>query len=295
MEDFLKSLALGISCGAIYALIAVSYVIIYKATRVFAFSQTGLLVLGAYFAYQCLIPWHLPLWCAVIATIAMGAGIGFLLEATCMRPLIGQPIMAPIIVTLGLMLLLRGVGLVFWHGDVMGYGDKFLPLGVWKIGFLTLPQIQAYAFIICVAVITALLLFYRYTRMGLAMRVAHEDHSVAQNLGIRVTLIFRVSWILSCAVAVVTGILLGNVQGAGIDLDANGLVAIAAILLGGLESFLGAVIAGLFIGILQIFVIAYLSALLPGEITLMIPFTLSLFILIIKPYGFFGLTRIERI
>ena len=193
------------------------------------------------------------------------------------------------------MLFFRGIALLFWHGEVEGYGEAFLPLGSWNIGFLNLPKIQVYGFMICMIVIAVLISFYKYTRTGLGMRVVHEDHLVAQNLGVNVKRIFKYSWIFSCSVAVIGGMLLGNIQGVGIDLDANGLVAIAAVLFGGLESFGGAVIAGLVIGIVQIFAIQYLGALLPGEITMLVPFVFLLLILLIKPYGLFGLVRIERL
>ncbi|HDH87738.1 MAG: hypothetical protein DRG35_06820 [Deltaproteobacteria bacterium] len=295
MELFLKSLMLGFASGGIYSLVAVSYVIIYKATRIFAFSQAGMLIIGAYVMWQCLIVWSLPIWLSILISLAIGAAIALIIERTCTRPLIGQPILAPIVVTLGIMLLFRGIGLLFWHGEVEGYGASFLPLGAWKIGFMSLPKIQAYGFIVCMVVIALLISFYKYTRTGLGMRVVHEDHLVAQNLGINVKRIFQFSWIFSCMVAVIAGMLLGNIQGVGLDLDANGLVAIAAVLFGGMESFGGAVIAGLAIGIIQIFVIQYLGALMPGEITMLVPFVFLLLILIIKPYGLFGLVRIERL
>lgn len=295
MEQFLKSVILGLASGGIYALVAVSYVIIYKATRIFAFSQAGMLVIGAYTMWQCLIIWNLSIWISVLISLAIGAAIALIIERSCMRPLIGQPILAPIVVTLGVMLFFRGIALLFWHGEVEGYGEAFLPLGSWNIGFLNLPKIQVYGFMICMIVIAVLISFYKYTRTGLGMRVVHEDHLVAQNLGVNVKRIFKYSWIFSCSVAVIGGMLLGNIQGVGIDLDANGLVAIAAVLFGGLESFGGAVIAGLVIGIVQIFAIQYLGALLPGEITMLVPFVFLLLILLIKPYGLFGLVRIERL
>jgi branched-chain amino acid transport system permease protein len=295
MEDFLKSIMLGLASGGIYALVAVSYVIIYKATRIFAFSQAGMLVIGSYTMWQCLIVWNLPIWISVLITLAIGSAIALIIERACMRPLIGQPILAPIVVTLGVMLFFRGIALLFWHGEVEGYAESFLPLGSWNIGFLNLPKIQVYGFIICMMVIAILISFYKYTRTGLGMRVVHEDHLVAQNLGINVKRIFKYSWIFSCSVAVIGGMLLGNIQGVGVDLDHNGLVAIAAVLFGGLESFGGAVIAGLLIGIIQIFAIQYLGTLLPGEITMLVPFVFLLLILLIKPYGLFGLVRIERL
>jgi len=295
MEGVLKCLILGICSGGVYALIALGYVIIYKATRVFPFSQAAVLLIGAYVMYQCLIVAHLPIAVSVFISLAAGAVAGLIIERLCMRPLIGQPILAPIVVTLGLMLLIRGVCLAIWGGDVYGYGEHFLPGGSWQVGFLNIPQIQIYALVIAMAVVGLLLLFFNKTNTGLAMRVTHEDHLMAQNLGINVRRVFQYTWVLACLVGVIAGMLLGNIQGVGLDLDANGLIAIAAALFGGLESIGGAIIAGLTVGILQLFTIGYVARFLPGETTMMVPFVFLLLILLFKPYGLFGLVRIERL
>lgn len=295
MEETIKSIVLGICSGGIYALLAISYVVIYKSTRVFPFSQAAVLIIGAYLMWYSLMVWHLPIWLSFLITCSGGALLGIVVERAFMRPLIGQPILAPIVVTLCLMLLLRGIGILMGKGDIQGFGESFLPVGAWKLGFLHLPKIQVYGFILSSLLIVALMLFYEKTRVGLGMRVVHEDHVVAQNLGINVKRIFQYSWIISCIIAVIAGMLLGNIQGVGLPLDANGLIAIAAVLFGGLESFTGAIVAGLAIGILQMLTIQYIAPLLPGETTMMIPFVFLLLILFIKPYGLFGLIRIERL
>jgi branched-chain amino acid transport system permease protein len=295
MEEIIKSVVLGICSGGIYALLAICYVVIYKSTRVFPFSQAAVLIIGAYLMWFCLIVWHLPIWVGFLITCAGGAVLGMIVERAFMRPLVGQPILAPIVVTLCLMLLLRGIGILMGQGNIQGYGESFLPQGAWKLGFLHIPQIQVYGFILCALLIVALMLFYAKTRAGLGMRVVHEDHVVAQNLGVNVKRIFQYSWVISCVIAVIAGMLLGNIQGVGLDLDANGLIAIAAVLFGGLESFTGAIIAGLAIGILQMLTIQFIAPLLPGETTMMAPFVFLLLILFIKPYGLFGLVKIERL
>ncbi len=295
MEEVLKAIVLGICSGGIYALLGISYVVIYKSTRIFPFSQAAVLIIGAYVMWFCIIAWHLPVWLGFLITCAAGALLGMIIERAFMRRLVGQPILAPIVVTLCLMLLLRGVGILMGKGNIQGYGESFLPLGAWVVGFFHVPKIQIYGFIVCSLLIGGLMLFYEKTSVGLGMRVVHEDHVVAQNLGINVKRIFQYSWVISCIIAVIAGMLLGNIQGVGLALDANGLIAIAAVLFGGLESFAGAIMAGLAIGILQMLTISYIAPLLPGETTMMIPFVFLLFILFIKPYGLFGLKRIERL
>jgi len=295
MEQIIKLIVLGLCMGGIYALVAVGYVVVYKSTKVFNFAQAAMITVGAYALYQALILWSLPIWAAVLFTLAVGAAVGLLVERLLMRPLIGQPILAPIVVTLGLMLLLRGVILMIFGGQVYGYGEHFLPLGAWHVGFVTLPMIQVYAFIISMVAIFALIQFYNRTRMGLGMRVTHEDHVVAQNLGINVKRVFQYSWVIACVLGVISGMLLGNIQGCCVELDVTGLMAIAAILFGGLESIGGAIVGGLTLGVLQMLTIGYLAPLMPGEPIMMVPFAFMLLILIFKPYGLFGLVRIERL
>jgi branched-chain amino acid transport system permease protein len=295
MEEIAKAFILGICNGGIYSLLAVSYVVIYKSTRVFPFSQAAVLIFGAYIMWFCLIPWHLPIWLGFLITCAAATLLGLAIERAFMRRLVGQPILASIVVTLCLLLLLRGVGILMGKGNIRGFGESFLPVGAWQIGFLHIPEIQVFGFILCMVLIAALMLFYAKTRAGLAMRLVHEDHVVAQALGLNVRRVFQYSWGISCVIAAIAGMLLGNIQGVGLALDANGLVAIAAVLFGGLESFAGAIIAGLAIGILQMLTISYIAPLLPGETTMMVPFILLLLFLFLKPYGLFGLTRIERL
>jgi branched-chain amino acid transport system permease protein len=295
MEETFKAIVLGICNGGIYSLLGISYVVIYKSTRVFPFSQAAVLIVGAYIMWFCLIAWHLPIWLGFIITCLAGALLGMVIERAFMRRLVGQPILASIVVTLCLMLLLRGVGIILGKGNIQGFGESFLPVGAWQIGFLHIPEIQVFGFILCTGLIAALMLFYEKTRAGLAMRLVHEDHVMAQSLGLNVRRVFQYSWAISCVIASVVGMLLGNIQGVGLALDANGLVAIAAVLVGGLESFAGAIIAGLAIGILQMLTISYIAPLLPGETTMMVPFILLLLFLFLKPYGLFGLTRIERL
>src|SRR5512137_2803388 len=121
MEETIKSIVLGLCSGGIYALLAVSYVVIYKSTRVFPFSQAAVLILGAYVMWFCLSSWHLPVWLGFLVTCAAGAAMGMIIERAFMRPLIGQPILAPIVVTLCLMLMLRGVGILIGKGNIQGY------------------------------------------------------------------------------------------------------------------------------------------------------------------------------
>lgn len=293
MEVFLQLLVTGILVGSLYSLVAFGFVAVYKSTQVFNFAQAGILPIGAYLMYQFLVPFNLPLWAAFLLTILFCAGIGLLAERVLMRPLVGQPILASVVVTLALMVLFRAVTFFVWGGETVSMGESLLPTGAWQVGFLSIPQIHLFAFIISMVLIGLLTLFFDRTRAGLGMKVTHEDHVLAQNLGIDVNRVFQYSWVIACVLGAVAGMLMGNIQGVNQDLDLNGLVAIAAVLFGGLESFLGALIAGLAIGLIQSLAIGYLP--IGGEVSLMVPFIVLLLVLLFKPYGLFGLVRIERI
>lgn len=292
MEVFLQLLVTGILVGSLYSLVAFGFVAVYKSTQVFNFAQAGILPIGAYLMYQFLVPFNLPLWAAFLMTILFCGGVGLLVERVIMRRLVGQPILASVVVTLAVMVFFRAVTFFVWGGDLLSMCEV-LPTGAWQVGFLSIPQTHVFAFVISMGLIGLLTLFYDRTRTGLGMKVTHEDHVLAQNLGINVNRVFQYSWVIACVLGAVAGILMGNIQGINQDLDLNGLVAIAAVLFGGLESFLGALIAGLAIGVIQSLAIGYLP--IGGDVSLMVPFVVLLLVLLFKPYGLFGLVRIERI
>lgn len=281
--------------GAIYALMALGIVMIYKATKVFNFAQAWMIILGAYFFWSFLVMLDLPWPLSLLLALLLSVFLGWAIERLAMRPLIGQPILAPIILTLALLGLFRGLSFFVWGGTDKVYPEGLIPVGAWRVGGIAISQAHFMAFALSMLLILLLVLYFRYTRSGLAMRVTAEDHTVAQSLGIQVKQVFSTTWVIAGAIALSGGVFLGGILPINQELEPVGLMSLAVVLLGGLESIPGAVIAGLVIGVIQALSGYYLSAYAGGGISDVMPFVVMLLVLLIKPYGLFGLVKIERL
>jgi len=278
----------GIFLGAIYSIIALGIVIIYKSTKVFNFAQGHLLMvavlLGASTAHK------LGIIGGMIFSVAATAFIALLLERLTLRPLIGQPLIAALLMTIALGYLLEGGALMVWGEGLYRYPELF-PSEAISIGSIMIEQHVVWAFIVVAVCFTAFVLFYQKAVLGKAMRATAEDHQVSQSMGIRVTHIFSISWVIAAILAYGASVFLGSLSGGHYLNSHLGLKAIPAVLVGGLDSITGAIVGGFIVGLLESLVTGYLSAEL-GEV---VPFIVLLIVLLIKPYGLFGLVRIERI
>lgn len=295
MTTFIQVVVAGLLGGGIYALVALGLVLIYKATRVFNFAVGPIMVLGAYFFWTLLVQLELPLWLSVLLVVICTFIFGMMLERLFMRPLIGQPILAPIIVCLALSGLLRAISLFLFGGYEYSYPAGIFPAGSWSLGGIFISQVHVLAFAIALAFIGLFALYFRRTRSGLAMRVTAEDHQVAQNLGIDVKSVFRNAWAIGALVASSGGILLASLQGVDDSIELIGLKGFAVVLLGGLESIPGAIVGGLIVGMLEALAARYLTVYMGGGIAETFPFIILIVALLIRPHGIFGLKRIERI
>ena len=278
----------GIFLGAIYSIIALGIVIIYKSTKVFNFAQGHLLMvavlLGASTAPKFGIIGGL------IISVVGTALIALLLERLTLRPLIGQPLIAALLMTIALGYLLEGGSLMVWGEGLYRYPELF-PTEAIMIGGIAIAQEVIWAFVVVAVGFTAFVIFYRKAVLGKAMRATAEDHQVSQSMGIRVTHIFSISWVIAAVLAYVASIFLGSLSGGHYLNSHLGLKAIPAVLVGGLDSITGAIVGGFIVGLLESLVTGYLS----GELGEVVPFIVLLIVLLIKPYGLFGLVRIERI
>ena len=278
--------------GAIYGLVAVGFVIIVKATEVFNFAQGELLIFGAFVCWSLVFQFHLPPWLAVLASLVLAALFGMVVERFPLRPMIGQPLFAIIMVTLTVGLCLRGLLTAIWGGmSWKVFKPPLLPPEPVVIGELMLSQQHIYGFFIAVFVVVILSLFFKYTNAGLAMRIVAEDNQVAQAMGISVRRVFRNTWAISAILAAIGGILLGSINGINIPLANIGLKAIPAALIGGLQSIHGAVIGGLLIGLLEGLSTGYIG----HGVQEVVAYVVMIVVLIFWPHGFFGLETIERV
>jgi len=279
----------------VYALIAIGFVIILKCSSAFNIAQGHFVMLGGYLGYTYLVVFHLPIWATLILAIITAAIIGLLLERFTLRPLIGQPVLAIIMMTIALSTVFEGFAGLIWGGEYKTY-HGLLPALSLNIGNISLPSESLIGLIVSVIVVLLLLGFFRYTKMGLAMMATAGDEQVAQSSGIRVTTVYALSWVIASVVGVIGGILLGGVSGVMIPLAEIGLKAFAVVLLGGVNSIGGAIIAGIILGVSENVAAGYLDPLLPGGgLASVFPFILMIVVLIFRPYGLFGQKRIERI
>ncbi len=289
-------LATGLLTGGIYGLIALGLVLIYKSSRVFNFAQGHVLMMGAFIAWWFTDTFEWSVWLAFGAAIVLSVLIGLTIERVALRPLIGQPILATIMMTLALAQVLQGIAILVFGASQRALPAMF-PLQPLIIGDVRLKTNLALAFVVSMLGFAIFVLFFRFTRAGLAMRAAAEDHQLAQSVGLRVPRIFGLAWAIASVVATVGGVLLASISGIETNLALVGLKAFPAVLFGGLESVPGAIIGGLTIGIIESLVgglpqDAAIRSLHLAEIT---PYMFMMVILLIRPDGLFGLKRIERI
>jgi branched-chain amino acid transport system permease protein len=295
MTFFLQLVVTGFSLGMIYALISIGVVIIIKCTNAFNIAQGHFVLIGGYLGYTFLVSFHLPIWATLILAVIAAIIMGLLIERLTLRPLMGQPELAIIMMTIALSGVLEGFATLIWGGEYKTY-HGVLPTVALKLKQISLPSESLIGLIVSIIAVTILIFFFRYTKMGLAMRATAEDLHVVQSVGIKATTVYAISWVIACIVGVIAGILLGGVSGVMIPLAEVGGKAFAVVLLGGVNSIGGAIVAGVLLGVLENVAAGYLDPLLPrGGLANVFPYIVMIIVLIFKPHGLFGLVRIERI
>jgi branched-chain amino acid transport system permease protein len=292
MSFFLQLLVNGISIGFLYGLSAMGFVMIFKSSRVLNFAHGELLAMGAFF-FLALVTWaKLPIAVAFIVTLVVCFALGFLIERLFLRPLIGEPLIYVIMLTVGLAAMFKGLMLLIWGGNLHTYPD-FLPeaLGVsWNV--ISIPPVYTAALIIGVIFLILFGLFFKYSSQGIFMRSVADNQKAALSLGVHVQRVFALSWAIAALVAGMSGIVLGVINGINVhDLSAIGLKVFPVVILGGLDSIGGAIIGGIIIGLLETFTGGYLSPSLRD----VVPYIVLVLILLVKPYGLFGIKEIERV
>lgn len=295
MTFFLQLVITGFALGMVYALIAIGFVIILKCSEAFNIAQGHFVMIGGYLGYTFLVTFGLPIWASLVAAIAVAIIMGLLIERLALRPLVGQPVLAVVMMTVALSVVLEGLATLLWGGEYKTY-HGVLPTINLQLGELSIPSETTIAMIASVVAVAGLMFLFRYTKIGLAMRATADDEQVVQSVGIRVTSVYALSWVIACVLGVVGGILLGGISGVMIPLSQVGVKAFAVVLLGGVTSVGGAIVAGIILGVLENVAAGYLDPLLPGGgLASVFPFIVMIVVLTIRPYGLFGLERIERI
>jgi branched-chain amino acid transport system permease protein len=293
MELFLMTLTTGIMVGGIYALVALGWVLIYKCSGVLNLAMGELTLIGAYVTlsfYTAGVPFIL----SVICTLIIGIVLGILVERIFLDRLIGEPILAVIMVTVGLSFFLKGAIGFIWGTDTMVFTPAIFSLKPFTIGFLKISTVYFWSFILAIVLFLVFVAFFKYTRWGLSMQATADDETAALSLGVSARFVYAAAWAIAFMSAGVGGALLGNINGINISIGYLGLLVLPAVVLGGLNSIPGAVVGGITIGILQNFAGTYLDGFFPGGVKEIFPFAFMAIFLLFMPYGFWGWEKIER-
>jgi len=284
----------GLATGGVYGLIALGFVLIYKATSVLNLAMGDFMTLGAFICFSALTMIHVPFWVAFAITIVFAIVLGIVIETLILRPLIGEPIISVIMVTIGLGAILRGLMYMIWDPTYRAFPQIFPPKPL-KLGFAVVPSGLLWGFIFAVITTLLFIFIFKFSRTGVAMRATANDQQAALSMGVSVKRVFALSWSFGAVAAVIGGIVIGNISGINIYMGDVGLAVLSVIILGGLDSIGGAILGGFIVGILQNLAGLYIDPLVGGGAKDVAPFFIVLIILMIRPYGLFGKVIIERV
>lgn len=293
MDKFLQLTLTGLTNGAVFALVALGFVLIYKASDVINFAQGDFLLVGAYITYGFIVQFGLPWSIGILLTLGSAVLLGIIVERLVLRPMIGEPIISVIMVTIGLSSLLRALVNGMW-GPMGRSFPAFLPDTPIHIGGAIISLDRFIALGLAAVLLLLFWIFFRYSKQGIAMRATADDQQAALSMGISVKRIFAIAWSIAAATAAVGGIIVANIVGLNSTAVAGiGLRVFPVVILGGLDSIPGAIIGGVVIGLLEAYTAGYTNP--SWGLASVIPFIVLILILMVRPYGLFGEVLIERV
>ena len=287
---FIEVSLAGLGSGALLALTALAFVLIYKATRVINLAVGEIMMLGAYIFMAFTAGMGFSAWIALPLAIAGGALTGAIVERGVIRPMLGESAISTFMVTVGLGSVIVGLVELIW-----GTEPRSLPAFISStpvfLGDAYVSRKIVVSFVVASLVIATFLILFRFWRGGVALRATATDQAAAYSCGINVPRVFSIAWTISCGTAAGAGVLLGAIGGLSSAMGAFGLSALVVVIVGGLDSVLGALIAGLGLGLIQSWAGTYLG----GEYQSVVTFGLLIIALMMRPYGLFGTHEIERL
>lgn len=296
MEYFIQLLIVGIAIGAVYALIAMGFSLIYRSTGILNIAQGGFVMLGAYICFELSVQHGVPFALAFILTLVLSLGLGMLVDRVLLHPMIGQPVLGIVMMTIGLLIIIEAIVVPIWGADFHSYPSVLPAHPVRLFGDVVLSYEHIVGFVIAVILLVLISVLLRFSRLGVHLRAVGDDTQAAEAAGIRVRRIFSLAWGLGIMVSAAGGIVLGMIMTVYPGLSFMGLKAIPAVILGGLESIVGAMVGGLIVGILEYVFGSYMETFFGLQAFRdVFPFIVLLLFLLIRPYGLFGWKRIERI
>lgn len=290
MSTFVTLLIIGLSEGAILALAALGFVLIYKATGVINFAQGEFLLIGAYSFYTAFVVMQLPIVLALLVGVLVAVIVGVVVERFILRPMVGQSHISIIMVTIGLASVLSAIVQMFFGTNPRAM-PPILPRGSVSVLGGSVPVNRLWAIVICAVVLVLLTWFFQKSRHGVAMRAVADDQQAAMTVGISVRRVFALSWALAAVSALIAGVTLADVTTVEMNIVNFGLLVFPVVIMGGLDSVPGTIVGGLTIGLVTQFVSGYMD---PG-LAEIVPYIVLVLVLLVRPYGVFGEKRIERV
>lgn len=286
----------GVMIGSLYALIALGFVLIYKSSHVINFAQGEVVMFGGYLAVVLTTLYGLAFPLAFLVTLVIAALVGLVIERGILRPLVGKPLIAVIMATVGLASILRGLAPLLWGSIPRTFPSSFVNSNN-AVNLLGVPvaRISLWSFGFAAVFVLLFGLFFRYTRTGIAMQAVADDQQAAMSMGISVPRVFAWSWGIALLVAAVGGTILGNRQGVDISLATIGLKVFPVVILGGLDSIVGAIVAGIAIGVIENLAGSYIDPHVGGGFKDVAPFVVMVIVLMVRPHGLFGSANIDRV
>lgn len=280
----------GLGTGGLYALTGLAFVIIFKSTGVVNLAIGEMLMLGAYLVYGLATGFGLPIWLAILIGV-LGSGLaGGIIERLAIRPMVGESPISTFMITVGLASVLVGLVELIWTADQKRM-PKIMPDEAIFIGDAFVSSKVFYGFFVTIILISIVLLVFRYWRGGVALRATAFDQGAAYSMGINVPRVFSLSWVVGAMIAAMAGIIVGAIGGLSPSMGIFGLSVLVVVIAGGLDSVLGALVAGIAIGLIE----SWASGFLGGEYKIIATFLILIIVLMIRPYGLFGTREIERL
>jgi branched-chain amino acid transport system permease protein len=309
LARFTQYIITGVMVGSVYALAALGWTLIYKCSGVLNLAMGELTLIGGYVCltfYQKGVAVGMPVpvafLVAVVGALIVGAILGLLTERLVLRPMIGEPVLAVIMITVGLSFLFRGLIGMLWGTVTQTFSPPVFPTNPIYLGAISIRPIYAWALFSALILLPVFTGFFQLTRWGLSMQATADDEMAALSLGVSAKFVYAAAWAIAFMTAGIGGIFLGNDTGLNISVASQSLLVLPAVVLGGLNSVPGAIVGGIAIGVLQNLAGGYLDQLViagvrvfPGGIKNMFPYVVMIVVLLFKPYGLWGWERIERV
>ncbi len=293
-QIFLQLTITGLAWGSVYACIALGFVLIFKSTDIFNFAQPELMMLGAYLAFGIITIFKLPFVVGFFCALILMGAIAALLEMMVIRPMVGEPVLAVIMVTLGLANVLRGLTGLVWGYEEKQFPSPF-PTEPINIFGAAVNQAEIYTIAATAVLLIIFFLFFKYSSSGVGMRATAEDAKTAFLMGINVKRVFTAAWAIASLVATIAGVFLASFTFLEPVMGHMGLKALPAMILGGLDSIVGSIVGGLLIGVIENLAGFYLEDYLGSGIKDIAAYVIVLIVMMVRPYGLFGTKEIERV